>query len=70
MSKLRFISLTGISSIGPVIPTPALLINISIRFVFEINSVTQERMESSSLTSNFKIGNLESEYFSGKRLVP
>ena len=70
VSKLFFISVIGISSNGPVIPTPALLIKTSMALVLLNNVSTQARMESGLVTSNFRIGNMELVYFSGNRLVP
>ena len=70
MSKFFFISSIGISSIGPVIPTPALLINTSILSTFLSKFLTHLFIDVVSATSNSRSGNLESVYFFGNRLVP
>ena len=58
VSKFRFISSSGISSIGPVIPAPALFIRTSIRFSCFKTSAIQVEIVSDFVTSKATIGNL------------
>ena len=69
--KLFIISDSGVSSIDPVIPTPALFINISMRECLSIIFFTTDLMEFLSETSNFNKGKLNfEEIYLGFLLVP
>ena len=70
LSKLFLISSFGVSSIGPVIPAPALFITTSSLPSLLIMVFTVSEIEASSLTFKANIGNLLSLYFSGFLLVP
>ena len=70
VSKLFLISSVGVSSIGPVIPTPALFITISILFDKATTFSTAFLILSTFRTSSAIKGNIEFDIFSGFLLVP
>src|SRR5690606_24723153 len=69
VSNAFFISDSGVSSIGPVIPTPALLIRTSTLSVFDRNSFKADLMDSGFVTSILSNGK-SAFTLSGFLLVP